>query len=95
MNNTHLSEKKFADFDLAPEVVTGLTKNGFEFCTPIQAQCLPFAIEKRDIAGQAQTGTGKTLAFLTATCHHLLQNKKASVVVMMQGPIVFLPSKLI
>ena len=76
MNNTHLSEKKFADFNIAPEVIAGLNAHGFEFCTPIQAQCLPHAIEKRDIAGQAQTGTGKTLAFLTATCHHLLQSTK-------------------
>ncbi|SFD45912.1 ATP-dependent RNA helicase RhlB [Pseudoalteromonas denitrificans] len=76
MNNTHLTEKKFADFDIAPEVVTGLDANGFEFCTPIQAECLPYVAQKRDIAGQAQTGTGKTLAFLTATCHHLLKNTK-------------------
>ena len=77
MTKTHLTDKKFSDFAIAPEVVTGLTENGFEYCTPIQAKCLPFICDGRDIAGQAQTGTGKTLAFLTATCHRLLQSSKA------------------
>ncbi|MCG9761739.1 MULTISPECIES: ATP-dependent RNA helicase RhlB [Pseudoalteromonas] len=76
MTKTHLTNKKFNDFALAPEVVAGLQENGFEFCTPIQAKCIPYICEGRDIAGQAQTGTGKTLAFLTATCHRLLQTKK-------------------
>ncbi|MEC8206483.1 MAG: DEAD/DEAH box helicase, partial [Pseudomonadota bacterium] len=62
MNKTHLTETKFADFDIAPEVVAGLTRKGFELCTPIQAKSLPYALQKRDIAGQAQTGTGKTIA---------------------------------
>ena len=77
MTKTHLTDKKFSDFAIAPEVVAGLTENGFEYCTPIQAKCLPFICDGRDIAGQAQTGTGKTLAFLTATCHRLLQSSKA------------------
>ncbi|PAY02592.1 ATP-dependent RNA helicase RhlB [Pseudoalteromonas sp. HM-SA03] len=76
MTKTHLTNKTFNDFALAPEVVAGLRENGFEFCTPIQAKCIPYICEGRDIAGQAQTGTGKTLAFLTATCHRLLQTKK-------------------
>ena len=59
MTKTHLTDKKFSDFAIAPEVVAGLTENGFEYCTPIQAKCLPFICEGRDIAGQAQTGTGK------------------------------------
>ena len=78
MNKTHLTETKFSDFEIAPEVVAGLTRKGFEFCTPIQAKSLPFALQKRDIAGQAQTGTGKTIAFLAATCHHLLVNSKGA-----------------
>ncbi|MDW3171484.1 DEAD/DEAH box helicase, partial [Vibrio sp. Y184] len=50
----------------------GLEKKGFEYCTPIQALALPVLLTGQDIAGQAQTGTGKTLAFLTATFNHLL-----------------------
>lgn len=78
MTKTHLTDKKFADFAIAPEVVAGLQASGFEYCTPIQAKCLPYVCDNRDIAGQAQTGTGKTLAFLTATCHRLLQSKKTA-----------------
>ena len=75
MTKTHLTNKKFSDFAIAPEVVAGLAANGFEYCTPIQAKCLPYICDGRDIAGQAQTGTGKTLAFLTATCHRLMQTQ--------------------
>jgi ATP-dependent RNA helicase RhlB len=45
---------------------------GFTHCTPIQAQCLPLLLAGRDVAGQAQTGTGKTAAFLLAVFHRLL-----------------------
>ncbi|MEZ9196942.1 ATP-dependent RNA helicase RhlB [Shewanella sp. 10N.286.54.B9] len=72
MSETHLSTKKFADFSLHKEVQQALNEVGFEFCTPIQALSLPILLAKKDIAGQAQTGTGKTLAFLVATFNHLL-----------------------
>ncbi|MCK8047145.1 ATP-dependent RNA helicase RhlB [Shewanella sp. 1CM18E] len=72
MSETHLSTQKFADFPLNKEVHQALNEAGFEFCTPIQALSLPILLEKKDIAGQAQTGTGKTLAFLVATFNHLL-----------------------
>ncbi|WP_144211392.1 ATP-dependent RNA helicase RhlB [Shewanella donghaensis] len=72
MSETHLSTQRFADFPLKPEVVKALDENGFEFCTPIQALSLPILLQQKDIAGQAQTGTGKTMAFLVATFHHLL-----------------------
>ncbi|MGB2078291.1 MAG: ATP-dependent RNA helicase RhlB, partial [Vibrio sp.] len=61
------------DLDLLPQVIEGLEKKGFEYCTPIQALALPVLLTGQDIAGQAQTGTGKTLAFLTATFNHLLK----------------------
>ena len=69
---THLTEQKFANFGLHADVIKGLDAKGFHNCTPIQALALPVALSGQDIAGQAQTGTGKTLAFLTATFHHLL-----------------------
>ncbi|USD65349.1 ATP-dependent RNA helicase RhlB [Vibrio sp. SCSIO 43136] len=72
MKKTHITEQKFADLDLHPQIIEGLEKKGFEFCTPIQALALPVLLTGQDIAGQAQTGTGKTLAFLTATFNHLL-----------------------
>ena len=73
MTKTHLTETKFADFPLAPQVVEALESSGFTHCTPIQALTLPIVLSGKDIAGQAQTGTGKTLAFLVATFHELLK----------------------
>jgi ATP-dependent RNA helicase RhlB len=50
----------------------GVTAAGFTYCTPIQAQALPIALAGRDVGGQAQTGTGKTAAFLIALYQALL-----------------------
>ncbi|MDX7991241.1 ATP-dependent RNA helicase RhlB [Xenorhabdus littoralis] len=77
MSKTHLTEKKFSDFALHPKVLEAIDKKGFSNCTPIQALTLPFTVEGRDVAGQAQTGTGKTLAFLTSTFNYLLTNPAA------------------
>ena len=68
----HLSNQKFAEFEICEPVLKGIKETGFEFCTPIQALALPIALKGKDVAGQAQTGTGKTAAFLIATFHHLL-----------------------
>ncbi|WP_373778763.1 ATP-dependent RNA helicase RhlB [Glaesserella sp.] len=70
----HLTEQRFIDFPIHDHVLAALDSKGFEFCTPIQARTLPYTLIGQDIAGQAQTGTGKTLAFLIATFHHLLTN---------------------
>lgn len=70
----HLTEQRFNDFPIHERVLAALDSKGFEFCTPIQAKTLPYSLAGQDIAGQAQTGTGKTLAFLVATFHHLLKN---------------------
>jgi ATP-dependent RNA helicase RhlB len=53
-------------------VLAGIRDAGFTTCTPIQAQTLPVALTGRDVAGQAQTGTGKTAAFLVALYQGLL-----------------------
>jgi ATP-dependent RNA helicase RhlB len=62
----------FASFDLHVNIARGIAGAGFERCTPIQAQTLPFALTSKDVAGQAQTGTGKTAAFLVAMFQTLL-----------------------
>jgi ATP-dependent RNA helicase RhlB len=72
MRPDHLSELAFADLSLHPSLLAALERLGYTHCTPIQAACLPLALEGRDLAGQAQTGTGKTAAFLLATMQHLL-----------------------
>jgi len=71
MTDKHLTETRFDSLDLAPDILAGLNESGFEYCTPIQAQTLPVALQGHDVAGQAQTGTGKTAAFLVATFQHL------------------------
>ncbi|MBU1191853.1 MAG: ATP-dependent RNA helicase RhlB [Gammaproteobacteria bacterium] len=72
MTEQHLSTRRFADLGLVEPVLKGIADAGFDFCTPIQAQTLPLALQGLDIAGQAQTGTGKTAAFLLALFQHLL-----------------------
>src|SRR5690606_16907694 len=72
MSDKPLTDVTFASFDLHPELLAGLESAGFTRCTPIQALTLPVALAGRDVAGQAQTGTGKTLAFLVAVMNRLL-----------------------
>jgi len=70
--NHHLTETRFKDFDLDPDLAKGIEDAGFEFCTPIQAQSIPIALTGKDVAGEAQTGTGKTAAFMVACMNHLI-----------------------
>ncbi|RPE79858.1 ATP-dependent RNA helicase RhlB [Vulcaniibacterium tengchongense] len=72
MSDKPLTDVSFSSFDLHPSLLAGLEAAGFTRCTPIQALTLPIALTGRDVAGQAQTGTGKTLAFLIAVMNRLL-----------------------
>ncbi|MBX3691760.1 ATP-dependent RNA helicase RhlB [Dokdonella sp.] len=67
-----LTDIVFESFDLHPSLLAGLTEAGFLRCTPIQSLTLPVALQGLDVAGQAQTGTGKTAAFLVAVLNRLL-----------------------
>ena len=73
MSDKPLTDVTFSSFDLHPALLAGLEAAGFTRCTPIQALTLPLALNGRDVAGQAQTGTGKTLAFLVAVIDRLLK----------------------
>jgi ATP-dependent RNA helicase RhlB len=75
MSDNHLSDLRFDSLALQDSVRAGIRDAGFEFCTPIQASTLPIALEPRDVAGQAQTGTGKTAAFLVATFQKMLASE--------------------
>jgi ATP-dependent RNA helicase RhlB len=55
-------------------VLQGIRDAGFKFCTPIQSKTLPLTLAGKDVAGQAQTGTGKTAAFLITIFSHLLKH---------------------
>lgn len=72
MPETHLTETSFSSFELPANLMQGIDDAGFSMCTPIQAETLPVALQGRDVAGQAQTGTGKTAAFLVAVINRLL-----------------------
>jgi ATP-dependent RNA helicase RhlB len=77
MSQNHLSDLRFEDLDIHEQVRAGIRDAGFEFCTPIQASTLPIALKGHDVAGQAQTGTGKTAAFLVSTYQRLLASTPA------------------
>lgn len=75
MTEKHLTTTRFDQFDLDVSILEGLADAGFTHCTPIQAATLPIALAGQDIAGQAQTGTGKTAAFLLVTLERLLASQ--------------------
>jgi ATP-dependent RNA helicase RhlB len=64
---------EFSIFDLPAPVMDGIRDAGFVTATPIQEAALPLALRGKDVAGQSQTGTGKTAAFLIAAFTRLLR----------------------
>jgi ATP-dependent RNA helicase RhlB len=67
-----LTQTRFDELNLPSEVLAGLHDAGLTYCTPIQAHVLPVSLTGRDVAGQAQTGTGKTAVFLVTIFTKLL-----------------------
>ena len=76
MSDAHLSQLTFDSLDISESLKRGIAELGFTRCTPIQAQTLPLALAGQDVAGQAQTGTGKTAAFLIALFNRLLTHAR-------------------
>ena len=74
MDDKPITNCSFGSFDLPDSLAQGIEEAGFLACTPIQEKTLPLTLEGKDVAGQAQTGTGKTAAFLVAVFNHLLRN---------------------
>ena len=70
------SIKKFTDFQLHPTIIKAIEAMGYNNCTPIQARCLPILLKGQDIAGLAQTGTGKTAAFLIPMIDRILRSQE-------------------
>jgi ATP-dependent RNA helicase RhlB len=77
MSQHPITDITFESFDLHPTLLSGLHAAGYTRCTPIQALTLPIALTGKDVAGQAQTGTGKTGAFLVAVLNRLLTKPAA------------------
>jgi ATP-dependent RNA helicase RhlB len=69
---------KFTELGLAEQVMLGIADAGFTDCTEIQEKTLPLALAGKDVAGQAQTGTGKTAAFLITLFTRLLSRPKGT-----------------
>lgn len=72
MSDQHLTDIEFSSLALDARLKATLGQLNFKYCTPIQAESLPLLLAGQDVSGQAQTGTGKTLAFLLASIQKLL-----------------------
>jgi len=68
-------KKRFHDFDLPQEIMHAIFDLNFQYCTPIQMEILAKALEGKDAIGQAQTGTGKTAAFLITSMTRIIRHK--------------------
>src|ERR1700745_292390 len=64
---------KFSELTLSATLQSNLTRNGFVQPTPVQSEAIPPALEGRDVVATAQTGTGKTLAFVLPLLESLLK----------------------
>lgn len=90
MKDTHLTNIKFNSLNIKPNILKGINESKFEFCTPIQSKSLPIALNGMDVAGQAQTGTGKTAAFLIAALQHILKSKQSITKPQTKQPRIFI-----
>ncbi len=75
MSKKQQSGLRFSELNLSPEINLALDEMGFEVCSPIQEKSLPYSLSSHDVVGKAQTGTGKTAAFLLAVFEDLLNNQ--------------------
>jgi ATP-dependent RNA helicase RhlB len=65
---------RFHDLDIPPEIMHAIADLGFHYCTPVQAEILPKTLAEFDATGRAQTGTGKSAAFLITILAHLIRH---------------------
>lgn len=72
-DSKHTGDLRFSDLNLDKRLLDAIAAIGFEYCTPIQAETLPWTLACEDLIGQAQTGTGKTAAFLITAIQSLLE----------------------
>mgnify|MGYP001826003795 CR=1 FL=1 len=67
---------KFSDFGFDPDLMEGISAMGFDSPTPIQEQAIPAILDGKDIIGSAQTGTGKTAAFLLPVIQNIISSRE-------------------
>ena len=80
---------KFSDFGFDPELMEGIGAMGFSSPTPIQEQAIPAILEGKDVIGSAQTGTGKTAAFLLPVIQNIIASRESS----MTRALVIVPTR--
>jgi len=76
----------FSEFKFVPELQEGLDAMGFEKPTPIQEQAIPLILEGKDLIATAQTGTGKTAAFILPVLNQISQSQNKGVKVLIIAP---------
>lgn len=77
---------EFAELNLHPQVFEGVDAMGFGETTPVQEQVIPVALEKKDLIACAQTGTGKTAAYLLPLLHHLASKREQKIKALILAP---------
>lgn len=77
----YVPKHKFADFTLTDKLIRNIEAKGYKFPTPIQDKVIPFALDGRDIIGVADTGTGKTAAFIVPLINKVLKDRSQKVLI--------------
>ena len=77
-SNTPPATITFADFGLDPKIQKAVSEQGYTIPTPIQAQSIPHVLAGSDLMGAAQTGTGKTAAFVLPIIQKILRHASNS-----------------
>jgi superfamily II DNA/RNA helicase len=77
----YIPKNIFSDFAIEDQIKTNIEKKGYVSPTPIQDQAIPHLLEGRDVIGTANTGTGKTAAFLIPLIHNVLTKKTSRVLI--------------
>ncbi|MBU1886056.1 DEAD/DEAH box helicase [Patescibacteria group bacterium] len=79
---TYVTKNKFVDFAIGEQLKQNIVDRGYDDPTPIQDQIIPHILEGRDVVGLANTGTGKTAAFLIPLINNIYQRKSEKVLIM-------------
>jgi ATP-dependent RNA helicase RhlB len=93
MGQHHLTEQQFSSLELDQRLLHALDRLEFTYCTPIQAESLPLLLSGKDVSGQAQTGTGKTLAFLLACAQKILTSERPATALNKPRTLILAPTR--
>jgi len=80
--DTYQSKHKFSDFEINPILKQNILSKNYDSPTPIQDQIIPYVLQHRDVIGIANTGTGKTAAFLIPLINKIILNKQEKIIIM-------------